>query len=266
MKVPERWWPGYKGNKCYGGWIASVNLNDEEGRYFMMETDEEPGANYPMNYKAVLAHADSTHINYADFNLPKQPPTAKKHKTRVTSRATSSSSARPSAAIKEEAEKLKKLISCGGVDVIADLSKRLDADDSATVNFLKTIYDVDEAKKCLLCEQNFVPGTKSKCSVQCISDADEMEFHKDTPSSCYGSWSGTCERCGEGICARGNKDWCDPSGFPVCYNGPHVSTNEEMKLVILSLQMRKEGSHFQDEFMDAIVRDKLAPDDRGFIE
>ena len=134
------------------------------------------------------------------------------------------------------------------------------------MNFLKTIYNVAEAKKCLLCEQNFVPGTKSKCSVQCIAEGGEMEFDKDPPCSCYRSWSGICKRCGEGIGRHGDEDWCDDSGLPVCYNGPHISTNKEMKLVILSLQMRKEGSHFQDEFMDAIVRDKLAPDDRGFIE
>eukprot|EP00956_Cyclotella_meneghiniana_P043310 scaffold263758_cov139-Cyclotella_meneghiniana.AAC.1 len=70
MLVESSWWDGYDDSELNPGTISSVKFNDNAGRFFLLELDDEPGAHYPMRYDAVLKYADETHRSFHTFHLP----------------------------------------------------------------------------------------------------------------------------------------------------------------------------------------------------
>ena len=53
--------------------VESINLNDGNGRYFIIkctEDDAYPEARYPMAYAAICAYADQEQENFSSFDLP----------------------------------------------------------------------------------------------------------------------------------------------------------------------------------------------------
>mmetsp|Transcript_27311 Transcript_27311/g.56941 ORF Transcript_27311/g.56941 Transcript_27311/m.56941 type:complete len:284 (+) Transcript_27311:15-866(+) len=250
LKVPEHWWPGYKGNTLCCGRIASVscnNNNDAAGRYFMFMTDDDKGTQYPMRYDAVKRYADKNHSSYSKFNLPKHPPKAKKRKLdnakavttatttngkskkKTAGQGASKLSSDPKKNKKKDISRLLKLISGDGVDVFEDLKNRLTEGDSATVELLKSIYPLNEIKKCLLCGEDCVPGSAKKCSlyhdIGFEFESDVWDFKSGGQHT--GTWKGNCGRCGESFSKDGNEDdYPDEEEFGICYSGKHIFTKE----------------------------------------
>jgi len=73
LKVPEYWWPGYHGKKEWTCVIDSINLEDDEKRYFNLKClgDPYPDKRYEMAYVDVKKYADREHPEFSDFYLPK---------------------------------------------------------------------------------------------------------------------------------------------------------------------------------------------------
>ena len=58
MRVPAHWWSGCSGNDESPGQIDGVNFSDDSQRYFLLDLDDEKGAQYPMRYDAISLYAD----------------------------------------------------------------------------------------------------------------------------------------------------------------------------------------------------------------
>ena len=80
LQVPQHWWEKrktkkrLKGTKLWKCEIASIKLDDEEERYFILKSldpdDEFPDDRYPMAYEAVKEYADEKDPKYSTFDLP----------------------------------------------------------------------------------------------------------------------------------------------------------------------------------------------------
>ena len=70
MLVESSWWPSYDDSELNPGRIVDVNFDDPAGRFFLLELDDELGANYRMRYDAVLKYADESQRNFHTFHLP----------------------------------------------------------------------------------------------------------------------------------------------------------------------------------------------------
>ncbi|KAL7549930.1 hypothetical protein ACHAWF_013185 [Thalassiosira exigua] len=265
IKVPEHWWQG-RSRKLHGGRITSTSLDDDAGRHFVFETNDEPGVTYPIRYDAVRKYADENQPNFSEYDLPNRPMKMKAKKLKAASsnkRKAESPKKRKTAppktdapaktkaktvspksspeSTKKDASRLMKLISGNGVDVIGDLKAHLSAGDAKTVQFLKSMYDVDKIKKCLLCDEEVVPGNGSKCSLKCDVEHWEFESHGwDHYNGCHrGDWNNNCSRCGLSFSEDGNEDnypCQDGDEFSDCYSGEHVFTEEEKEKVLEELE------------------------------
>jgi len=73
LNVPEYWWPEYNGKKEWTCVIDSINLEDDEKRYFNLKClgDPYPDKRYEMTYVDVQKYADRKYHEYSDFYLPK---------------------------------------------------------------------------------------------------------------------------------------------------------------------------------------------------
>ena len=72
LNVPEHWWQGRRGIKKWKCVVESINLNDGNGRYFIIKCTEDEGNDdcYPMAYAAICAYADEEQDNFSSFDLP----------------------------------------------------------------------------------------------------------------------------------------------------------------------------------------------------
>ena len=72
LNVPEYWWHGRRGIKKWKCVVESINLNDGNGRYFIIKCTEDEGNDdcYPMAYAAICAYADEEQDNFSSFDLP----------------------------------------------------------------------------------------------------------------------------------------------------------------------------------------------------
>ena len=165
---------------------------------------------------------------------PAQAPKAKQPKQPATAPA----AALPPA-LSSEASRLQALISGKGVDVKGDLVKRLSAGEPATIKFLSTMYPAAKASKCLLCDQSFVPGGSSKCHMLHQGEFCDYERKHAGRGEYGGTFSGTCDFCGECVSADGDEDdGPNHEDFGVCYCGPHIASQDAVNK--LELQSRKE--------------------------
>ena len=73
LEVPNYWWPGRRGEKKWTCVIDSINLQDDEERYFNLKClgDPYPKDRYLMAYVDVQKYADREHTEFSDFYLPK---------------------------------------------------------------------------------------------------------------------------------------------------------------------------------------------------
>ena len=73
LNVPEYWWPDYHGKKKWTCVIESIDLEDDEERYFIVKClgDPYPDKRYEMAYVDVQKYADREHTEFPDFYLPK---------------------------------------------------------------------------------------------------------------------------------------------------------------------------------------------------
>jgi len=73
LEVPNYWWPGRRGEKKWTCVIESINLQDDEERYFNLKClgDPYPKDRYLMAYVDVQKYADREHTEFSDFYLPK---------------------------------------------------------------------------------------------------------------------------------------------------------------------------------------------------
>ena len=69
MSVPKHWWPGYSRRKNYAGRIKSIDRDAENGCFFCLAVEDEPGAIYSMRYDAVFKYADEKHKLFGKFNF-----------------------------------------------------------------------------------------------------------------------------------------------------------------------------------------------------
>ena len=82
LKIPDNWWNGCSGNQLNAGTIKSIKLNDNAGRHFVVELDDDKQRNqtlrrpvvYQLRYNAVLLYADKTDNEFPRFHLPARQP------------------------------------------------------------------------------------------------------------------------------------------------------------------------------------------------
>eukprot|EP00956_Cyclotella_meneghiniana_P032582 scaffold90174_cov65-Cyclotella_meneghiniana.AAC.2 len=238
LNVPANWWDGYNGRKLHPGQIVAVDPENTGGKYFMFELDEEKDAHYPMRYDALVKYVDRTQGGIGGYDLPDKIRKAKKPKAAFESHEAVELD-RDEAVIKQEASKLKKIISGNGIDVVADLKKRLDSGDYETVKLLKTMYPSDKVKTCLLCKKKVCIGSTKKCKL--AHDVEWFDFDKDDWRSDYGTHYGSCSRCGESVSEDGHEEDFNPGNSlrGVCYKGKHVFSEKDKQKVMDVLERKR---------------------------
>jgi hypothetical protein len=118
---------------------------------------------------------------------------------------------------------LKKILCGGVVDVHGDLIARIEAQDQNTIDLLKTVYPIDQAQKCLLYKEKFIPGCSPECSLKCVWDDDVYVVDYETECN--------CKLCGSLMYMEHRIDMMGRR----CYRGRHIATKQEEKQVFLSL-------------------------------
>ena len=73
MLVPEYWWPSFTDSTLCRGTIVGIESNNYDAPVFQFRTDDEPDANYHMDYHHVRDYADEEQPDFDNYRLPSTP-------------------------------------------------------------------------------------------------------------------------------------------------------------------------------------------------
>lgn len=73
MLVPEYWWPAFTESTLCPATIVGIESNKYDAPVFQFQTDDEPGANYLMDYHHVRDYADEEQRDFDKYRLPSTP-------------------------------------------------------------------------------------------------------------------------------------------------------------------------------------------------